>query len=71
MSKFTAVIVATMVAIASSHIVAASSEAESLLLTGTALDMASMQNDNVMQRTAALRSGVQGVDLAGLERAGG
>ena len=57
---------ATTVAIASSHIVAASSDAESLLLTGTALDMASMQNDNVMQRTAALRSGVQGVDLAGL-----
>ncbi len=45
---------------------AASSDAESLLLTGTALDMASMQNDNVMQRIAALRSGVQGVDLAGL-----
>ena len=45
---------------------AASSDAESLLLTGTALDMASMQNDNVMQRTARIRSGVQGVDLAGL-----
>ncbi len=28
--------------------------------------MASMQNDSVLQRTAALRSGVQGVDLAGL-----
>jgi outer membrane lipase/esterase len=60
------VVFATTIAIAASHTVAASSDAESLLLTGTALDMASMQNDNVMQRTAALRSGVQGVDLAGL-----
>ena len=53
-------------AIAPSRVLAGTPDAESLLLTGTALDMASMQNDSVMRRTAALRSGVQGVDLAGL-----
>lgn len=66
LSKSAAAFFVTAISIVSSHTVAASSDAESLLLTGTALDMASMQNDNVMQRTAALRSGVQGVDLAGL-----
>ena len=64
--KCAGLVLAIAVAIAPSRTLAATPGAESLLLTGTALDMASMQNDNVMQRTAALRSGVQGVDLTGL-----
>ncbi len=38
----------------------------SLLVADTALDIASMQSGNVMQRIAALRSGARGLDLAGL-----
>ena len=65
-SNLAALLLAVAIAVAPRSVLAATPDAESLLLTGTALDMASMQNDSVMQRTAALRSGVQGVDLAGL-----
>jgi outer membrane autotransporter protein len=64
--NFSAFLLALAIVVAPRSVLAATPDAESLLLTGTALDMASMQNDSVMQRTAALRSGVQGVDLAGL-----
>ena len=65
-SHLAALLLMVALAIAPSRVLAGTPDAESLLLTGTALDMASMQNDSVMRRTAALRSGVQGVDLAGL-----
>jgi len=41
-------------------------DVDSLLVAGTALDIASMQSGNVMQRIAALRSGARGLDLTGL-----
>jgi len=65
-SHLAALLLVVAVAIAPIRVLAWTPEAESLLLTDTALDMSSMQNDSVMRRTAALRSGVQGVDLAGL-----
>ena len=41
-------------------------DSDSLIVTDTALDIASMQSGNVLQRMAALRAGTRGLDLTGL-----